>query len=120
MCVFLSQNIKIKGTDLICSPQQSVSRHRIEGDEAQDSEEKEPPNFFEEPDSDDGAYLVRNDLTGQVTIASYGSVKDVSEEGDVFELRQQLELAKMSELLYNRWGRSVMNRTAPGSNTKMS
>ena len=61
---------------------------------------------------------MRNDLTGQVTIASYGSVKDVSEEGDVFELRQQLELAKMSELLYNRWGRSVMNRTAPGSNAK--
>ena len=61
---------------------------------------------------------MRNDLTGQVTIASYGSVKDVSEEGDVFELRQQLELAKMSELLYNRWGRSVMNRIATGSNAK--
>ena len=63
---------------------------------------------------------MRNDLTGQVTIASYGSVKDVSEEGDVFELRQQLELAKMSELLYNRWGRSVMNRIATGSNAKLS
>ena len=106
MCVFLFFCHKIsKLRSLICSPQQSVSRHRIEGDEAQDSGDKEPPNFFEEPDSDDGAYLVRNDLTGQVTIASYGSVKDVSEEGDVFELRQQLELAKMSELLYNRWGR---------------
>ena len=66
--------------------------------------EEEPPNFFEEPDNADSAYLVRNDMTGQVSVTSYGAVSDASQES-VFELKQQLELAKMSEMLYNRWGR---------------
>ena len=44
-------------------------------------------------------------MTGQVSVASYGAVKDVSSQESVFELKQQLELAKMSEMLYNRWGR---------------
>lgn len=43
-------------------------------------------------------------MTGQVSVTSYGAVSDTSQES-VFELKQQLELAKMSEMLYNRWGR---------------
>ena len=45
-------------------------------------------------------------MTGQVSVASYGAVRDSGQgQHSVFELKQQLELAKMSEMLYNRWGR---------------
>ena len=45
-------------------------------------------------------------MTGQVSIASYGAIKNVHlQQEAVFELKQQLELAKMSEILYNRGGR---------------
>lgn len=74
-------------------------------EEGDREEEKEAPNFFEEPDDNDSAYLVRNDMSGQVSVASYGAVRAVSTQESVFELKQQLELAKMSEMLYNRWGR---------------
>ena len=43
-------------------------------------------------------------MTGQVSVTSYGAVSHTSQES-VFELKQQLELANMSEMLYNRWGR---------------
>lgn len=87
--------------------QLSVSSHNIDLVQSQEEESEDSSvNFFEEPDESDSAYLVRNDLTGQVSIASYGAIKSVHlQQESVFELKQQLELAKMSEMLYNRWGR---------------
>ena len=76
---------------------QQLSRDEVDGDSPQPE-----PNFFEEPESDDGAYLVRNDMTGQVSLTSYGSV---TPDREVFDLKRKLELAQMSKLLYNRYGR---------------
>ena len=63
--------------------QEKVSNHKIEdkdenGQEANGDNDGNPANFFEEPDESDGAYLVRNDMTGQVSIASYGAIKNVA------------------------------------------
>ena len=76
---------------------QHLGRDEVDGD----SEQSEP-NFFEEPESEDGAYLVRNDMTGQVNLASYGAVTG---DREVFDLKRKFELAQMSKLLYNRYGR---------------
>ena len=83
--------------------EKSITSHQIE----EDMENKKVPesHYFEEPDESDQSYLVRNDLTGQVSLASYGAVATLQDQSSVFHLKQQLELAKMSEMLYNRWGR---------------
>ena len=84
-----------------------MSSHTVDDEKVDELDNKnEPTNYFEEPEDDDSAYLVRNDLTGQVSIASYGAVRNVHlQQETVFELKQQLELAKMSDMLFNRWGR---------------
>ena len=84
-----------------------MSSHTVDEEREDESDNKNgPTNYFEEPEDDDSAYLVRNDLTGQVSIASYGAVRNVHlQQETVFELKQQLELAKMSDMLFNRWGR---------------
>lgn len=82
----------------------SIKSHRIENEEEKENQQAQDSNYFEEPDENDKTYLVRSDLTGQVSLASYGTVATLQDQS-VFHLKHQLELAKMSEMLYNRWGR---------------
>ena len=75
----------------------SSSKDEVDGD----SQPEPEPNYFEEPEEDDGAYLVKNDMVGQVT---YGTLITEEDPG-VFELKRKLELAQMSEILFNKYGR---------------
>ena len=59
------------------------------------------PNYFEEPEEDDEAYLVKNDMAGQVSL--YGTLGP--QDPAVFDLKRKLELAQMSEILFNKYGR---------------
>ena len=75
----------------------SISKDEGDGD----SQPPPEPNYFEEPEEDDGAYLVKNDMMGQLT---YGTLITEEDPG-VFELKRKLELAQMSEILFNKYGR---------------
>ena len=75
-------------------------------DEVDDGIQSQPPaepNYFEEPEENDEAYLVKNDLAGQVSLASYGTLGP--QDPGVFDLKRKLELAQMSEILFNKYGR---------------
>ena len=78
----------------------SLSKDEVDGE----SQPPPEPNYFEEPDEDDEAYLVKNDLVGQVSLASYGTLGTPDEPG-IFDLKRKLELAQMSEILFNKYGR---------------
>ena len=80
---------------------QQISQDEIDGDSQQQPE----PNYFEEPDSDDGAYLVRNDMVGQVSLASYSYGAVNSRDTELFDLKKKIELAEMSNILFNKVGR---------------
>ena len=80
---------------------QQISQDEIDGDSQQQPE----PNYFEEPDSDDGAYLVRNDMVGQVSLASYSYGAINSRDTELFDLKKKIELAEMSNILFNKVGR---------------
>ena len=43
-------------------------------------------------------------MVGQVSLASYGSLSTQEDPG-VFDLKRKLELAQMSEILFNKYGR---------------
>ena len=85
--------------------EQSIDTQRIDEDMKEESEGKDPPNFFEEPDTDDNAYLVKNDMNGQVNVMSYGSTDTVGRDQTVCNLARQLELAEMADMLFNGVGR---------------
>ena len=78
----------------------SLSKDEVDGD----SQPPPEPKYFEEPEEDDGAYLVKNDMVGQVSLASYGTLSTQEDPG-VFDLKRKLELAQMSEILFNKYGR---------------
>ena len=94
----------------ILNIEQSINSHKIDQDmNDQNEEDKTAPNFFEEPDDDDGAYLVKTDLTGQVNVATYGATEGVTQP--VCNLARQLELAEMAEMLFSKLGREGFNWT---------
>merc|ERR1711874_674596 len=84
---------------------QQISQDEIDGDSQQQPE----PNYFEEPDSDDGAYLVRNDMVGQVSLASYSYGAVNSRDTELFDLKKKIELAEMSNILFNKVGRLLFS-----------
>ena len=71
----------------------------------QEEEDKRSRNFFEEPDDDDSAYLVKNDMTGQVNVATYGATESINSSQPVCNLARQLELAEMADMLFNNLGK---------------
>jgi len=86
--------------------EQSVNSHKIDQDlTEQEEEHKRPQNFFEEPDDSDSAYLVKNDLTGQVNVTSYGTTEGLNTSTTACNLDMQLELAEMADMLFNNVGR---------------
>jgi len=90
----------------IKNTEQSINSHKIEEDmNDKEEEDKRPRNFFEEPDDDDSAYLVRNDMNGQVNVATYGATEGINSSKPVCNLDRQLELAEMADMLFNNAGR---------------
>ena len=88
--------------------EQSVNSHKIDQDlTEQEEEHKRPQNFFEEPDDSDSAYLVKNDLTGQVNVTSYGTTEALNTSTTACNLDMQLELAEMADMLFNNVGRKA-------------
>jgi len=86
--------------------EQSVNSHKIDKDMTeQEDEDRRPPNFFEEPEDHDSAYLVKNDLTGQVNVTSYGTTEGLTTNTPPCNLDRQLELAEMADMLFNNVGR---------------
>ena len=49
---------------------------------------------------------VRNDMASQVSLASYSYGSVDSRDTDLFDLKKKIELAEMSNILYNKVGRS--------------
>ena len=49
---------------------------------------------------------VRNDMASQVSLASYSYGSVDSRDMDLFDLKKKIELAEMSNILYNKVGRS--------------
>ena len=48
---------------------------------------------------------VRNDMASQVSLASYSYGSVDSRDTDLFDLKKKIELAEMSNILYNKVGR---------------
>jgi len=90
----------------IKNTEQSINSHKIDEDmNDKEEEDKRSRNFFEEPDDDDSAYLVRNDMNGQVNVATYGATEGINSSKPVCNLDRQLELAEMADMLFNNVGR---------------
>ena len=64
---------------------QQISQHEIDGDS-----QHQP---------------VRNDMASQVSLASYSYGSVDSRDTDLFDLKKKIELAEMSNILYNKVGR---------------
>ena len=59
----------------------------------------------DEIDGDSQQQPVRNDMASQVSLASYSYGSVDSRDTDLFDLKKKIELAEMSNILYNKVGR---------------